>query len=496
MSRYDLEQANEIIAELARRKKYNRLAYTFPDPGKGEWSRDRYPYALKFFNAGATYRERAVVAGNRIGKTFMAAFEVALHLTGKYPEWWTGRRFDGPTSIWAAGITNESTKDVIQGTLFGSFLDAGSGLIPKDDIIKIVNRPNSPETIQTAYITHYTDGIADGTSDITLKSYDQGPDKFQGTSKHVVWCDEEPANPKIRSECVTRTMRTTTFTGGMMIYTFTPLLGLSEIVLSFLPGGRLPADNVNPETGSWAMQVTWDECPHLTEQDKIDLMKSYPPHLRGARTRGDPVIGSGAIYQVSEADITYEHFDIPDQWVRAYALDVGWQRTAAVWAAQDPSDLVWYVYSEYYVSKQEPSIHAEGIKSRGDWIPGVVDPAANRSRDDGTRLFQQYLDLGLNLILSANRIEAGISIVWQSLSSGKTKISSRCTNLLNEIRTYHRDEKGKIPDGQDDHLCDALKYLHLTGFSVAQCNPDYENQYYDDYRADKFTLGASRTTGY
>ena len=47
--------------------------------------------------------------------------------------------------------------------------------------------------------------------------------------------DEEP-DLNIYTECLTRTMTT----NGMVICTFTPLLGLSDVVLLFLPGGKLP----------------------------------------------------------------------------------------------------------------------------------------------------------------------------------------------------------------------------------------------------------------
>ena len=65
---------------------------------------------------------------------------------------------------------------------------------------------------------------------LTLKSYEQGRKKFQGTEIDLVWLDEEPPED-VYSECVTRTMTT----GGIVYLTFTPLEGLSNVVMSFLP---------------------------------------------------------------------------------------------------------------------------------------------------------------------------------------------------------------------------------------------------------------------
>ena len=69
-----------------------------------------------------------------------------------------------------------------------------------------------------------------GTSYLGFKSYDQGRRKFQGTGKHVIWLDEEPP-ADVYDECLLRLMTT----NGLMLCTFTPLLGLSDVAMRFLP---------------------------------------------------------------------------------------------------------------------------------------------------------------------------------------------------------------------------------------------------------------------
>ena len=69
----------------------------------GTLRRELYPQHIGFFTAGADFRERLFIAGNRTGKTTVAAYEVTCHLTGIYPEWWEGRRFDHPVKVWVAG---------------------------------------------------------------------------------------------------------------------------------------------------------------------------------------------------------------------------------------------------------------------------------------------------------------------------------------------------------------------------------------------------------
>jgi len=212
------------------------------------------------------------------------------------------------------------------------------------------------------------------------------------------------------------------------------------------------------------VQATWSDVPHLTEQAKNELLASIPAYQRDARTKGIPQLGSGAIYPVPESDVLVQDFELPEYYPRVYALDVGWNRTAALWGARDNESGIVYLYSEYYKSQAEPVIHAQGIKSRGDWIPGVIDPASRgRSQFDGLKLIQTYRELGLTLTESKNAVEAGIYETWQLLANGKLKVFKSLVNWLMEFRIYQRDEKGKVVKS-NDHLMDCMRYLILSGF--------------------------------
>ena len=61
-----------------------------------------YPKQMEFHAAGKDFRERLLRAGNQLGKTLAAANEVAMHLTGRYPDWWEGKWFDRANN-WLAG---------------------------------------------------------------------------------------------------------------------------------------------------------------------------------------------------------------------------------------------------------------------------------------------------------------------------------------------------------------------------------------------------------
>lgn len=201
-------------------------------------------------------------------------------------------------------------------------------------------------------------------------------------------------------------------------------------------------------------------------------MKEIPPYQRDSRMRGTPQLGAGAIYPVAETDLAVNDFEIPVHWPRAYAMDVGWNKTAVVWGARDNQAGVIYLYSEHYRGQAEPIIHAEAVKSRGEWIPGVIDPAADgRSQIDGRRLLEIYRGHGLDVEKADNAVEAGIYETWQLMSSGRLKVFKSLSNWFTELRTYQRNEHGKIVDENRYHLMACTRYFILSGREKMKAKP-------------------------
>ncbi len=217
----------------------------------------------------------------------------------------------------------------------------------------------------------------------------------------------------------------------------------------------------------YLVTAAWNDVPHLDEKTKKELWDSTPPFLRDARSKGIPSLGAGAIYPVPLEEVEIKPFAIPSYWPKAYALDVGWNKTAAVWGAKDPSDGVLYLYAEHYRGHEQPAVHAEAIKARGTWIKGAIDPAARgRQQGDGTKLMASYVALGLHLTPANNEVEAGLYAVWQGLSTGRIRIFTTLQNLKAEYRMYRRDEHGKVVK-EFDHLMDGTRYLNQTWDKIA-----------------------------
>lgn len=464
----------KMLREQKRREDYSGFERFFTT--EGPYSYKNYRRHYRFFAAGRTYRERAFRAGNRTGKTVAGCYEVALHATGKYKDWWPGRRFDHPVDIWVAGDTNQTTRDILQRELMGPPGKFGTGLIPKEDIVSWKSKPSVPNAIEYVEVRH----VNGDTSVIGFKSYDQGRESFQGTAKHFILLDEEPPND-VYNECLIRTMVTKDDPiGGMMAVTFTPLKGFTEFIDSFEkecdqpeygPNADLNVTRGDSPNSRFMVQAGVDHVPHLDEQTIKDILSKYGPAEQKSRRDGIPRMGAGAVYPIPQEEYIIDPISRPAYWKKAYGMDVGWEKTAIVWGAYDPDEDVVYIYGEHYRGNAEPEIHASAVKYRGAWMNGVIDPAARgRSQIDGKRLLNIYRKLGLKVIPADNAVEAGIYEVWSRLSTGRLKISSTCVNLLHEMKLYRRDDNGKIHK-RNDHLCDALRYLIMTGLKVAKANP-------------------------
>ncbi|HMB75486.1 MAG TPA: terminase family protein [Kiloniellaceae bacterium] len=200
-------------------------------PDDGPLRRELYIPHTAYFRGGAKHRERLFMAGNRVGKTEgVGGYEVTLHLTGQYPHWWEGRRFDRPVRAVAAGETAKTTRDIIQRKLLGPAGAFGTGMIPRDALSRTTRKSGTSEAVDSIYVRH----ASGGESVLLLRSFDQGARAFQGDEQDVVWMDEEPPMA-VYTEALMRTMTT----NGLVMLTFTPLKGYTELVRHFTD---------NPET--------------------------------------------------------------------------------------------------------------------------------------------------------------------------------------------------------------------------------------------------------
>ena len=442
--------------------------------GMQKWFDPEGPYPISalpkheaFFVAGDIYPERLFLASNRSGKSVAGCYETSCHVTGVYSDWWQGKRFDHPVDAWVIGPDAVTVRDTMQKELLGALGEEGTGMLPASALGKATGKQGVVGAIDKIRIRHSSGGW----STISFKNYKQDIQAFMGAAIHVVHLDEE-CPIEIWNECNIRTATT----GGIMYATFTPLNGYSRMVVNFckkadflmgakpLVSGDFEEEEGDELVGSWkrkaVVQCGWDDAPWLTEEVKARLLEDTPEHLRDARSKGIPSMEGGSVFTTSLESVLCEPFAIPDSWPRMYGFDVGWNVTAAVWGTLDPNSGTIYLYDEHYQGEQLPHHHAHAIKMRGEWIRGVIDPAAEgRSQRDGTQLMRAYKELGLRLLPADNSLEAGLHRMNELLSTGRLKIFKTLRNLQKEYMLYKRKLNGSIDPTCDDHAIDAARYI-------------------------------------
>jgi phage terminase large subunit-like protein len=392
------------------------------------------------------------MAGNQLGKTLAGGFEVAMHATGRYPDWWKGKRFDRPVIGWACGVTGEVVRDTVQKVLVGRPGQEGTGAIPKEAIADPVSARGIPDLLDSIKVHHVSGGV----SIIGLKAYAAGREKFQGETLDFVWFDEEPPID-IYTEGLTRTN-----VGANPVWmTFTPLLGVSSVVKRFL-------HEKSPDRHKTVMTI--EDVQHYSDDEKKTIIASYPAHELEARTKGIPVLGSGRIFPVAEDKIAIEHRDFPPHWPRIGGMDFGWDHPfAAVELVWDRDSDTVYVSKTYRLREATPVVHADALRAWGKDLPWAWPRDGRRETLEGAgiALAQQYSSRGLNMLLEHAQyedksvsVEAGLMDMLDRMQSGRFKVFKHLNDWWEEFRLFHRKDGKVVKEGDD--LMAATRYAVMS----------------------------------
>lgn len=431
-----------------------------------------YDKQLAFHTAGASHRERLLMAANQSGKTYGAGNEVAYHVTGMYPDWWQGYRFEKENRGWVSSVTAELTRDGAQRILLGPVGKWGSGCIPKELILDIKRARGIPDAVETVLVRNLLSGEP---SQIGFKAYSDGREAFQAETLDWMWFDEEPPL-EIYTEGMTRTNNV----GGPVFMTFTPLLGMSSVVMRFTHEHHPDRHITN---------MTIDDVGHYTEEQKRIIVASYPEHEREARTKGIPMLGSGRIFPVAEevlSEIPLQY--VPTHWKQLIAMDFGWEHpTAAVHLAYDIDTDCVHVTKAYRQNRQLPLLHAAAVKPWGTWVP-VAWPRDALQHDKGgscEQLCHQYRDHGLNMISEPAAypdkrgygVEAGIIEMLERMQTGRFKVNANLAQWWEEFRIYHRKD-GQIVKQREDLLCATRYGIMMLRYGQQEANAVKERDRY------------------
>jgi phage terminase large subunit-like protein len=257
LSQRERSRLIEILRQRVQTKNQTQIVTWFQDPSDHlalkncPLGRKHYPKQMKFFALESTDDEIALFGGNRTGKTHCGCFADALHLTGLYPKWWPGRRYDRPIDMWVATDTAKNTRDILQEKLCGKpgmEQAYGTGMIPGDLLVRKTVKHGLADAFESVFVRHVSGGL----STLQFKSYDQGREAFQGTHQDRIHLDEEP-KLEIYAECNMRLMSTVPGEkNGTLVLTETPLLGVSDLMITFMP--ELSPEPDAAPTESWDLE--------------------------------------------------------------------------------------------------------------------------------------------------------------------------------------------------------------------------------------------------
>jgi phage terminase large subunit-like protein len=447
--------AAEIEQAAADARRYRAIDF---------WS--AYPKQQEFFATGKQFRERALFAGSQLGKTEAASYETACHLTGLYPKDWPGKRFNRAIKAWCVSENLKMSRDILQKKLCGeagNIESFGSGMIPKGLFVGTPTLARGEgDAIDTIQCRHKSGGI----STLRFRTYQAGRTALQGETLDFIWLDEEPDTLDVYAECLARI----TATNGQLIITFTPLKGMTGVSLRY-------REEHSPDRTF--VQFGIDDIPangHIPPALRATIIAGFPEHEREARSRGEPMLGSGRVYTEPEQNII-EHSKpeyFPTHWRWGWGLDVGISHpTAFVLACHDVDTDTVHLVAEICVSGQTPVDHVQlmrGVERRvfnKEMDLPVAWPADADQRDKGTGVAvrQVYKQLGLRMMpepasirgvkgSGAYSVEAGVQLIAERERNGRLKIAQDMSGYLQERRLYHRKD-GQILKLKDDILAAA-----------------------------------------
>jgi len=451
----------ELVIAVADDMRYNQLKYFRP-----------FDHQRKFFETGHSDR-RGILAANRIGKTVSTCYETAMHLTGQYPAWWTGKRFTKPITAMVAGEGWSQVAMVLQNELLGTqdikIQDSiGTGAIPRDAIVFETMRNDGANCLGIE--VRHSSG---SNSYLVFANYTQEVRQMQGFKLSLAVFDEQPPDDFF-SEIVTRTATTQ----GQVLCSFTPLKGLNGLVSKFW----------NQEEGYEHIRVSWDDVPEydpwgepfLLMSTRQQLERDYLPHERDARRNGVPVMGKGAVFQIRNWP-TYRTGDYDLRSVqgikRIIALDLGLinDKTVITLMYWHPEEQEAWLHHQIVVKGTEeanPMNYINHLMRPEVFGTPIVLPADASTQGRYTmssqsirELFEQYeLNVHPDAIMNppddagrrTNHKSFGINVMRQMLELGTLHVNENCVEFIKEAQNYYADERGRFSDPDD--CIDSARY--------------------------------------
>ena len=401
---------------------------------------------------------RLFLGGNRAGKTVGGAAETVMWLTGKHA--YQDLKFKTPIRARSVAVDFENgVKKIVQPEI--------ARWLPPSELKNGSWEDSYEKSSKTLTL--------ENGSTLEFMSYDQDKDKFAGTSRHLVWFDEEPPEG-IFNENLLRLADV----GGHWIMTMTPLIDMSWTI------DRLyETSNKGQNANIDVFEVNTDQNKYVSQTTLDILLEGLSEEEKQARKAGRYLSYTGAIYgAVLGPDIFVPPLVGTDRWDLVHRtwghfgmLDHGFTNpTAFLLGAFDKNGRV-IIYKEYYVSGKIVKENAKAIgeildelnlRFKIDYI--VADPSTrNTDPISGTSIQQEYAEHGIYLALGNNDVKAGINRVYSRFQNKQLYVTTDCEKTKWELLRYRWDKFAsekttaksnlkETPMKKNDHACDALRY--------------------------------------
>jgi len=463
-----LNNALKVLEEYREYQRTHKLYFYEPYPFQKEF------HFARGLNTDKVAEQVGLICANQVGKTTAGAAETAFHALGEYPDWWEGIRYYSSVIILCCGVSNDSTKRIIQHELLGGVKgtsDWGTGMLPKSRL----GEPTRKAGVPDAYESIIVNGKY-GPSKIWFMAYEQGWQKFQGIRFNFGWPDEEPPED-IWSQMLRGTISQK---DSRLAMTMTPEEGMTSVVMGFMN---------ELKKGQACVTATWEDAKyddntkhhkkgdtHLTEDKKAQILAALPDWQRDMRSKGIPLMGSGLVWPIKEEDIKTDPVNIPSHWPRICAIDLGSDHPfACVWIAWDRDLDIVYVYDCFRQRRKLISENATEIRKRTEpWIPVIWPHDANQDDPRSAKTYKElYAQEGVNMWYESFTnppapgqkkgdigVEVGLDAIFERMSTGRFKVFSGLIEWFEEFRMYHRKD-GKVVPLKDD-LMSATRYAAMS----------------------------------
>ena len=439
----------DLLALLEEKIRRNQLLKRFTS---------LYGWQKRFIGQTKLYRACLLMAANQVGKTLTGTTIDAIHITGDYPEDWEGHRFEKAPTVWILGYSGDKIRDLLQSPIFGHYENGqlSGGLIDKSLILDAIPMIGTPRCVRTVYVKHKSGDK----SVVQFWSYSQGQHALMGDVVDWYHIDEEPKDRYIFPQVITRTANGDGGNGGRGILTFTPENGRTELVKSFMD---------DPGHDQYMQRATWDDAPHLSEETKESLLSIYPDWQRDMRTRGEPLLGMGLVFNHNPEELKVDAFECPDHWYVINGMDFGYdhpQSHIQLW--WDKDDDCFYIAKAWKKRETLPEHAWHHVKEWAKKIPTAWPmDGLQTEKGSGKQQKSYYQEQGWRMLKDhatwpdgGNGVEAGILEMHRLMINGKLKVFRHLFDVFDELINYHRDDNGKIVKTNDD-LLDAIRYAYM-----------------------------------